>query len=84
MVKNPNTVEGNIEICCSEMAQNSQMNFLQLFMAGKRKRNLFSQMHKNKHKMPIFLLFHDLGKIVMSFPEQYSKIPMFNLFVNCQ
>ena len=42
-------------------------------------------MHKNKHKMhkiPIFLLFHDLGKIVMSSLEQYSKIPMFNLFVN--
>lgn len=32
--------------------------------------------------IPIFHLFHDLGKIGTSSLEQYSKFPMSNLFVN--
>ena len=58
MVKSPDMVEGNIEICCCK---------------------LLPQMHKNKHKMhkiPIFILFHNLAKISMSTLEQYSKILM--------
>ena len=38
----------------------------------KKKKNLLPQMHKNKHNKH-FLLFHDLGKIMMSSLEQYSK-----------
>ena len=41
-------------------------------MAEKKKKNLLPQMHKNKHNKH-FLLFHDLGKIMMSSLEQYSK-----------
>ena len=36
MVKNPNMVERNSEICCCEMTKNPHMNFFHLFMAEEK------------------------------------------------
>ena len=89
MVKNPlNRVEENTEICSSERIKNSVKNIqlsllVHLMILFQHSSNFFFFFQFFQHlKIPIFHLFHELGKIGKSSLEQHSNIPVLNLFVH--